>query len=94
MTHHLIIGNGVAGTTAAEYIRKYDQEASVTMVTDENLPFYYRIRLNEFLSGDITENDLVAKKETWYGDHKIDLKLGTRIKGANPEKRIVMTKVN
>ncbi|MEN8232071.1 MAG: hypothetical protein ABFR35_05265 [Thermodesulfobacteriota bacterium] len=47
MEKYLIVGNGVAGTTAAENIRKNDQTGEITIVTEEKLPFYYRIRLPE-----------------------------------------------
>ena len=82
MKNYLIIGNGVSGTTAAESIRKLDQEGNITMVTDEDLPFYYRIRLNEYISGDLSEQDLIAKAKQWYEDQNIDLRLRTRIVGA------------
>ena len=94
MTNYLIIGNGVAGTTAAENIRKQDKEGNITMVTDEGLPFYYRIRLNEYISGDITESDLLAKKEQWYKDMNIDLRLRTRISEAEPGEKVVITEGN
>ena len=61
MGNYLIIGNGVAGTTAAENIRKQDKEGRITIFSDEDLPFYYRLRLNELISGDISETQLIAK---------------------------------
>jgi len=91
MGHYLIVGNGVAGTTAAEHIRKHDKEGSIIIVTDEGLPFYYRIRLNEYISGDVAEQDLVAKKEQWYKDQEIDLRLGTRVQKADPVNKVLMT---
>ncbi len=91
MVDYLIIGNGVAGTTAAEHIRKTDEEGTITIVTDEEVPFYYRIRLNEYISGDIDEGALLAKKDPWYRDMNIDLRLGTRITGANIGEKVVMT---
>jgi nitrite reductase (NADH) large subunit len=94
MKRYLIIGNGVAGTTAAENIRKQDKEGSITVITDEGLPFYYRIRLTEYISGDITEQGLIAKKDQWYRDRNIDLKLNTRITGANPTEKVVVTEEN
>ncbi|MBI5409115.1 MAG: NAD(P)/FAD-dependent oxidoreductase [Nitrospirae bacterium] len=42
---YLIIGNGVAGTTAAAGIRKLDGSGEITVLTDEETPFYSRIRL-------------------------------------------------
>jgi len=94
MKNYLIIGNGVAGTTAAEYIRKHDNEGNITIVTDEDLPFYWRIQLNEYISGDITEEQLLAKKENWYRDQNITLKLKTRIVEADPQKKVVVTQDN
>ncbi|MBW1997004.1 MAG: NAD(P)/FAD-dependent oxidoreductase [Deltaproteobacteria bacterium] len=91
MKKYLIIGNGVAGTTAAENIRRHDRNGSITMLTDEDTPFYYRIRLNELVSGDIGEKDLLAKKPEWYEREKIDLRTNTTAVGADPVKRLVFT---
>jgi len=91
MTEYLIIGNGVAGTTAAENIRKNDSKGTITIVTDEDISFYYRIRLNEYISGDIGQDDLLAKKASWYKDNNIDLKLNTRVIDAGPAQKTVIT---
>ncbi|MGD2126041.1 MAG: FAD-dependent oxidoreductase [Desulfobacteraceae bacterium] len=91
MRDYLIIGNGVAGTTAAENIRKYDKDGSITIVTDEATPFYYRIRLNEYLSGDLAEEKLIGKKDQWYKNQNIDLKLSTRIQGGDSKEKAIIT---
>jgi nitrite reductase (NADH) large subunit len=91
MAEYLIIGNGVAGTTAAENIRKNDSSGKITIITDEDLSFYYRIRLNEYISGDIGQGDLIAKKASWYEENNIELKLNTRITGADQDKKAVVT---
>lgn len=94
MTNYVIIGNGVAGTTAAENIRKNDKDGPITMVTEEDLPFYYRVRLNEYISGDVTEQDLIAKKDKWYREQNIELKTGTRITGADSKEKNIITENN
>lgn len=94
MRNYLIIGNGVAGTTAAENIRKQNKDGNITMVTDEDVPFYYRVRLNEYISGDLSEQKLIAKKDQWYKDQNIDLRLQTRIVDAQPKEGFVVTKDN
>jgi nitrite reductase (NADH) large subunit len=94
MVDYLIIGNGVAGTTAAENVRKVDKEGKITVVTEESTPFYYRMRLPDFISGDLTEDKLSAKKDQWYKEQGIELKLKTRIQGANPSKKSVVTQGN
>jgi nitrite reductase (NADH) large subunit len=94
MKNYLIIGNGVAGTTAAENIRRQDKEGNITIVTEEDLSFYYRVRLNEYISGEITEEQLIAKKRRWYEDQNIDLKLNTRISNAVPKEKVVISEDN
>jgi nitrite reductase (NADH) large subunit len=94
MKQYVIIGNGVAGTTAAENIRKSDETGKIVIITDEDLPFYYRVRLNEYVSGDLAEQDLVAKKEGWYRERAIDLKLRTRVTDARPAEKVIITEEN
>ncbi len=91
MVKYLIVGNGVAGTTAAEHIRSTDPEGSITILTDEGLPFYSRIRLNEYMGRDITEEDLVIRKDAWYDENRIKLLLNTSVTGADPDKKVVTT---
>jgi len=88
---YLIVGNGIAGTTAAEYIRKQDDKGEITILTDEDLPFYYRIRLNDYICGDSEEQDLVARRPAWYAEKKITLRTATRITDATPLGKIIAT---
>lgn len=94
MPNYLIIGNGVVGTTAAENIRRHDKDRTITIVTDENLAFYYRVRLNEYISGEIDEQALIARKEKWYKDHGIDIILDTRIVTGDPQEKVVISENN
>jgi nitrite reductase (NADH) large subunit len=76
---YVIIGNGVAGTTAALNIRKFDTEGKIIIISDEPYPFYSRIRLPQFLSNDVDEKGLIIKKESWYEENRIDVILNTRV---------------
>jgi nitrite reductase (NADH) large subunit len=91
MKRYLILGNGVAGTTAAEYIRQNDGTGKITIVTDEDIPFYYRIRLPDYLGGMIAESELTAKKAVWYDEKKISLKLSSRISAADSGRKHVIS---
>ncbi len=79
MKEYLIIGNGVAGTEAAQAIRKNDPKGHIIMVTDETIPFYSRIKLPDYVTGYVEKSDLIIKKDKWYIDHKIELKTGITI---------------
>jgi len=91
MTNYLIMGNGVAGTTAAEHIRKLDKEGDITIISDEDVPFYYRLRLNEYLAGKLDEDGLIANEPQWYKDQDIHLKLGARVVSVEAVKKFVET---
>lgn len=91
MTNYLIMGNGVAGTTAAEHIRKLDKEGDITIISDEDVPFYYRLRLNEYLAGKLDEDGLIANEKQWYKDQDIHLKLGARVVSVEAVKKFVET---
>jgi nitrite reductase (NADH) large subunit len=75
---YIIIGNGVAGTTAAINIRKIDREGEITILSDEAYPFYSRIRLMEFIAGETDEKGLVIYKDAWYEKNNIKLLRNTR----------------
>lgn len=73
----VIIGNGAAGATAAEEIRKADGSCEITVISDERYPYYSRPRVIEFLTGKIPEEKIFIKKPEWYAENKIELLLST-----------------
>jgi len=70
---HVIIGNGIAGESAAQSIRGLDSAADITIVTEEDMPFYSRMRLPEFVGGTLEEKKLIIHKESWYEENRISL---------------------
>ena len=49
--NYVIIGNGVAGVTAAEAIRHIDARGQITMISDESHPPYCRPMISNLLEG-------------------------------------------
>lgn len=70
---YLIIGGGVAGTTAAETIRMQDKESSIAIISDEPR-MYSRIMLSKpnFFLGKIPFENVWLREEKWYVENKID----------------------
>ncbi|MBF0199811.1 MAG: NAD(P)/FAD-dependent oxidoreductase [Desulfamplus sp.] len=81
MKKYLIIGNGAAGTTAAEHIRMEDDKGEITVVTQETLPFYSRIRLPDYIAGKVDREKLVIKSPRWYEKNGIRLLTDLKING-------------
>jgi nitrite reductase (NADH) large subunit len=91
MTRYVIVGNGVAGTTAAEEIRKLDETGSITIVSDEDVPFYYRIRLPEILADEVPEQKIIANNVEWFKEHSIDLYLQTTVSEIDANSKTLLT---
>ena len=62
----VIIGNGAAGNSAAEAIRRADPDVSVIMVAREELPEYSACALPDYLTGWVSREQLFIKQ---WGDY-------------------------
>ncbi|HZR41261.1 MAG TPA: FAD-dependent oxidoreductase [Ktedonobacteraceae bacterium] len=68
---HVIIGNGIAGVSAAETLRAADPTCSITIIADEFFPVYYRPALKDYLADRVSEDKLWARPSTFYQQHRI-----------------------
>jgi len=91
MTTYLIIGNGVAGNTAAENIRKHDPEGKIVIFSQESRPFYYVPALPSFLAGEKAADQITLHQQSWYDQRRIDLYLDTRVTQIDAAQKFVET---
>ncbi|NIO03688.1 MAG: FAD-dependent oxidoreductase [Proteobacteria bacterium] len=91
MRRYVIIGNGVAGTTAAENIREMDKEGKIDIITDESTLFYTRIRLPEYIAAEVEEERIVLHKPEWYRERNIVVHLGKPVTDIDQAKREIYT---
>ncbi len=89
--HYVIIGNGVAGTTAALNIRKTDAAGDITVLSDESHPFYSRIRLIQYLAGEVDEKKLIIYNEGQYEQNRIRLLLDSPVESVDSDSREIVT---
>jgi NADPH-dependent 2,4-dienoyl-CoA reductase/sulfur reductase-like enzyme/pSer/pThr/pTyr-binding forkhead associated (FHA) protein len=68
---YVIVGNGIAGVTAAEILRLEDSAANIIVVADDPFPVYYRPALKDYLAGRVREDKLWARPTSFYQDHNI-----------------------
>ncbi len=73
MREYVIIGNGAAGVTAAEELRRRDARAHITIVTDEKYPMYSRPGLAYILINEVSVEQSMARKPEWYVKQRIEL---------------------
>ncbi len=84
MRQYVIVGNGVAGVTAAQSLVQADPAAAVHIFGEEPYPYYQRPRLWEFLAGEIEQQALYFRPPEWYAAKGIQLHLGVRATVLNP----------
>ena len=85
---YLILGGGVAGTTAAETIRKYDTASSITIIEAEQEPLYSKVMLTDLLKGTVKEEQLRLRRMEQYQEKNIILKFA-QIAKIDPQTKTV-----
>lgn len=87
---YVIVGNGFAGTTAAEQLRKHDPNCAITLFGDEPYPLYNRISLPPMLRKQIPEEKVMMRSVAWHAEHGIDLQLQMRVERVVAEEKLVV----
>ena len=77
--NHVIIGNGIAGVSAAESIRQLDDSGSIFMVGDEPVEPYCRPMISLVLEGVISPAKLPIRDSGFYNALNITPVLGSRV---------------
>ncbi|MFB6139173.1 MAG: NAD(P)/FAD-dependent oxidoreductase [Halosimplex sp.] len=88
---HVIIGDGIAGSSAAETIREADPDADITVITDEGEALYNRILIKEFAKGKLPEAPISIHDPEWYEEWDIDLELNTYVTTVDTEENEIHT---
>lgn len=78
MRRYVIVGNGIAGVTAAQAIVRTDPTAEVHIFGEEPYPYYQRPQLWGFLAGEMDQQALYFRPPEWYASKGIQLHLGVR----------------
>ena len=88
---YVIIGNGIAGTTAADTLRKNDPSCSIHLLTNEPYPLYNRVSLPRFLQGVIVEQKVMIRDFAWHEQRNIKLITETMVTDINTDERVIVT---
>ena len=72
MQTHIIIGDGVAGMSAAQYIRSKLPDDRIIIVTNDPQPFYYRAALTNYLSKRLKDEELLAMPLEHWGQLNLE----------------------
>ena len=85
----IIVGNGLAGTMAAKTLRELDRRAEIEIFAEEQVIYYPRPNLIEFMAGNLPFERMFAFPGVWYSKEQIQLRLGTPVKKIVPDSQEV-----
>lgn len=91
MENIVILGGGVAGTSAAEDLRKANADVSITIIEQENHPLYSRVLLPHYVKGKVAREKVFLKTWEWYAEHRIDMMPGVRVEAIDTTNHFVTT---
>lgn len=87
---HVILGNGIAGVSAAEAIRQLDARAGITMIADEEAVPYSRPMISMVLDGSVPPEKLPIRSERFYEELNITPVLGKRVAAIETDRQRVL----
>jgi NAD(P)H-nitrite reductase large subunit len=86
---YVIIGNGIAGTTCAQTLRKNDPACRIWLLTNEPYPLYNRVSLPRFLQGVLAEQKVMIRDRAWHEQQDISLMTETIATRVDTDERVV-----
>lgn len=75
---YLILGGGVAGTQAADEIRRRDPRSRLLIIGEEPERLYSRISLPHYVCEAIPREQLFLRTPSWYEERNIELRGGKK----------------
>src|SRR6202166_2525057 len=88
---YVVIGNGIAGQTAAEELRKSDADATIVMLAAERHPLYNRVALPRYLRGQVRREKVLMRTVEDYANRNLDIHFETWATEIDPRTKVVHT---
>lgn len=88
---YVVIGNGIAGQTCAEELRKLDAEASIVMIAAEKHPLYNRVALPRYLRGQVRREKVFMRTVEDYANKNLEIHFETWVTEIDAREKVVRT---
>ena len=85
----VIIGNGIAGVTAADHVRRRHPACEIHLIGREGHNLYNRMGITKLIYGRSAMDGLYLLPDKWYKDYSITTWLNTRVRSVDPEAKQV-----
>lgn len=84
---YMILGNGIAGLSAAEAIRERNKTAKIVMISDEEYDTYNRPMLTKSMFARLSPAQIAVKEDSWYQERNITRILSKSVVAIYPEEK-------
>lgn len=88
---YVILGNGIAGQSAAEELRKGDADASIVMIAAERHPLYNRVALPRYLRGQVRREKVFMRTVEDYTSKNLEIHFETWATEVDTREKVVRT---
>jgi nitrite reductase (NADH) large subunit len=85
----VVIGNGIAGVTAADFIRRGHPDCEIHLVGSEPHALYNRMGISRLVYGRSAMQGLYLLPEAWYDEHRVTAWLNTVATGIHLRSQLV-----
>lgn len=85
----VIIGNGIAGVTAADHVRRRHPACEIHLIGRERHHLYNRMGITRLIYGRSAMSGLYLMPEKWYDDYGITTWLNTTVKAVDSQHQTV-----
>ena len=85
----VVLGNGIAGVTAADFVRRGHPDCEIHVVGSESHMLYNRMGISRLVYGRSAMQGLYLLPEQWYDDHQVVAWLNTQASRIDPASRRV-----
>jgi 3-phenylpropionate/trans-cinnamate dioxygenase ferredoxin reductase subunit len=88
---YVVLGNGIAGQTCAEELRKADAESSIVMIAAERHPLYNRVALPRYLRGQVRREKVLMRTVDDYARQNLEIHFETWATEVDAKSKVVRT---
>jgi len=88
----IVLGNGIAGISAAQAIRRLDKEANITIISEEVHPAYSPCVLPDYISGKISRERVFVRTFPDYSKENIELITSVKAIALDPDRKRIILK--
>ena len=81
----VVIGNGIAGVTAADFVRRNHSDCDIHLIGDEPHHLYNRMGISRLVHDRSGMKGMYLLPEVWYDEHRVTTWINTKVTRIHPE---------